>query len=267
MALPRLLKPFLDSGVFTKADAERAVGKGRAENGVKYLRKTGYVHVVRKGLYALDAERTGVVPDKYVLASKIQPEGVLSYHTALELLGVAHSAFYDTLYVSAKKRVRPFTYAHLEYRTVPAPEAWLAPAMQRKVKRAGETLRAAAPELALVQCVDRLHYAGGLDEVVHSVEGFRSLDWGKVEALVAALGASGGERRAYGQAALASKVGFLAERYASRWHTPPQFLDAMRARVGKGATYFGTTRKQGSRWVAAWRLAVPRTFRAREEHG
>jgi len=249
MSLPRLMKEFHAPGCFTLDEAEAFLGAERAREHVSYLRRQGYIETVRRGLYAFVPETTGVLPDRYLIASKASPEAHLSHHTALELLGVAQTTFMGELYLSVPSRMAGFS--HEGIRVNPILSTRPVEEYLTTVKRGGQDLRVSGRELTLVECLDRLGYAGGLEEVLRSVEGFSGLDWDRLEALI-----EPGEG-AYGKASLNAKVGFVVERYAQRWHPPKDLLDRLAGRTGKGVVYLGTMRGRGGRWVARWRVIVP----------
>lgn len=249
MPLPRIVGEFQAAGCFTLAEAEAILGPARAREHVRYLRKRGYIETVRRGLYALVPETTGVLPDRYLVASKVSPEAYLSHHTALELLGVAQNTFVSELYVSVPTRLAPFSYGGSRVNPVVSDR----PVGEHiaTVKRGGQDLRVSSRELTLVECLDRPGYAGGLEEVLRSVEGFSGLDWDRLEALI-----EPGEGP-YGKASLNAKVGFVVEMHSRRWHPPEALLRRLADRVGRGVVYLGTAGGRGGRWVPRWRLVVP----------
>jgi predicted transcriptional regulator of viral defense system len=251
MPLPHLAKEFLAPGCFTLHEAEAVLGAKRAREQVRYLLKQGYAETVRRGLYVLVPERTGVMPDRYVLASKVSPEAYLSHHTALEVLGIAQTTFAGTLYVTVPTRVASFAYGGTTVRPIVSTRPVQAHGLLARVKRGGQDLMVSGRELTLVQCLDRPQYAGGLEEVLRSVEGFSSLDWDRLELLLEPPSGP------FSKAALNAKVGFVVERNASRWRPPPEFLDRLAQRTGKGINYLGTSRGRGGRWVPRWRVIVP----------
>ena len=61
---------------------------------LKYYLKAGRLKPVSRGVYAVvppEASIDQFQPDPILVAVVVQPDGVLSHHSALELLGVAHS--------------------------------------------------------------------------------------------------------------------------------------------------------------------------------
>ena len=251
MPLPRLVKEFQAPGCFTLQEAESLMGATKAREHVRYLLKQGYIETVRRSLYALVPELAGALPDRYVLASKARQGSYLSHHTALELLGVAQATFAGALYITVPTRVAPFAFRGAMVRPVVSSRPIRDTGLVVKIKRGGQDLRVSGRELTLVQCLDRPRYAGGLGEVLDSVEGFSGLDWDRLEALI------GPPDGPYPKASLNAKVGFVVERNSSRWHPPEGFLAGLEERTGKGVHYLGTSRGRGGRWVPRWRVIVP----------
>lgn len=252
MALPRLVRAFRDEGCFTLDEALRVTGTDRASTlkEIDYLRRSGYVESIRQELYALrpDGPAAGPAPDPYVVASKVTRPYLLGYHTALELHGVAQSAFHDALYVLSPARFRPFAFDGLRYRRVRCDVDALAFAV-RNVKRSGTDVRVADPELTVVQCADRPRYAGGFDEVVDSTGSLPYLDWDHLLRLL----------EVHGKTVLYRKVGYLVDHHRDRWQPPSEVLDALAGRLGEGSTYFGTAPHRGGRLVPDWQVIVPGT--------
>jgi predicted transcriptional regulator of viral defense system len=249
MGLPQLLREFHAPGCFTLEEAEGSMGAERAREHVRYLRAQGYIETVRRGLYAFVPGRTGAIPDRYLLASKVSTAAYLSHHTALELLGVAQTTFVGQLYVSVPSRMTSFS--HGGTRVDPVISRVQVDAFLTVVKRGGQDLRVSGRELTLVECLDRLDRAGGLEELMRSVEGFSGLDWDRLEALLSLADGP------YGKATLNGKVGFVCERFQDRWRPPEELLERLSGRVGKGVTYLGTERGGGGRWSPRWRVIVP----------
>jgi predicted transcriptional regulator of viral defense system len=249
MALPRLLREFHAPGCFTLDEAEAVLGANRAREHVKYLRKRGYIRTVRRGLFALVPETTGVLPDRYLIACKAYASAYLSHHSALEVLGVAQTIFLDRLYVTVPTRVTPFTHDGTRVHPVVSAERY--EGFLTTVKRGGQDLRVSGRELTLVQCLDRPALAGGLEELMRSVEGFSGLDWDRLEALLTQ------DEETYAKATLNAKVGFVVERFSDRWHPPGDLLERLADRTGKGVTYLGVDRGGGGRWTPRWRVIVP----------
>lgn len=256
MARPRLVQAFADSACFTldEAVAELRHDRAAVRKEIEYLRRTGYVTLVRRGLYAMEPAKAGTAPvDRFVLASKLTEPHLLGYHSALELHGVAESASYNEVYVCAEGWFEPVEYRQTLFRSV-GTDRRLIDQGATTVKRSGLTLPVACRELALLQCAGRLEYAGGLSELLNSVAGFPYLKWERLLELLDLID----------KTVLYRKTGFLVDHHADRWRPPSDLLDRIKSKTGRGATYFGIRPNEGGVHVAGWNVIVPAEFAQRD---
>lgn len=258
VSLPRLIEMFADPSCFTSKEAATALGKTptAVRNDIKYLIRAGYVSTVRKGLYAFDPGKTGRAADRYVLASKLAAPSLLSYHTALELHGVAQSALWNVVYVGTPGRFEGFEYGESTFKPVFVPTP-LMDLGAEPMTHGGVTIHVACRELAILQCADRLAYAGGFEELLKSIEGFAYLNWTRLTSLLAV----------YRKAALYRKTGFIVEQFADRWKPPADLFARLHAKKGKGLTYFGAAPRQGGELLSRWQLILPKDWKAVLEIG
>ncbi|MHA1927159.1 MAG: type IV toxin-antitoxin system AbiEi family antitoxin domain-containing protein, partial [Candidatus Thorarchaeota archaeon] len=85
------------------------------------LRSEDKIRSIRRGLYhVVSPSNNKDTPDLFLIASKIQPNSFLGFHTALEFYGVSHSVYYNESYVCGpeKNRFRPFTIHGIKIRPV-----------------------------------------------------------------------------------------------------------------------------------------------------
>lgn len=245
--------------VFTVAEAAREAGltKRATHRRLSYLTTAGYFTKVRRGLYAVRPLEDRARPEPtnpYLIACRLTGPYVLSHHTALEVHGVAHSAF-NLVCVSTPRRFRPFTHEGLRYRPVLTPTRELVAARQvRRIE--DQEVQVASPAWALVQCVRRPDLAGGVEETMRSVEGFSALR--AAEVLRAA--------RLVAQRSLFNRLGFVLSRFAERWDVTPSVLKAFTARRSTFVGYFGTHPGR-ARYVREWRLMVPASVAEATDRG
>lgn len=67
-----------------------------------------------------DQSRDDVMVDPYLIAGKATDDAIISYHSALELMGVAYSSFGQLTYVT-KQKSKPFACEGYWYQSVTAP--------------------------------------------------------------------------------------------------------------------------------------------------
>lgn len=148
---------------------------------LKYHPRAGTLNLVTRGVYAVvphgvSADR--FQPDPVLVASALRPDGVFSHHSALELLGVAHSAWTQcTLYVEQRRRPLRLDGATILFLERPGPTRSAAGEQlgTQRVERKGRLLRTTGPERTLVEGFRRPALAGGLEESVRSASGFSTL--------------------------------------------------------------------------------------------
>src|SRR5438093_6115655 len=90
--------PFPRRPVFTLDDLARSGPEPRAREAarerVKYHVARGRLKVVSHGVYATvppEVDPDSFTPDRYLVAAAVRNDAVVGHHSALELLGVAHS--------------------------------------------------------------------------------------------------------------------------------------------------------------------------------
>src|SRR5713101_7432848 len=169
------LEAFLQTHpVFTLRQFRELVGRratpASTQARIKYHLGRGRLRLVEKGLYAVvppGVEAKRFTPDRFLVAAALREDAVLAYHSALELLGHAHSVYRDTLYLTARRR-KDLRLGDGRVRAVLHPP----PLRSRKEEgygvetreRLGVKLRVTGPERTLVDCLATPRYAGGLEE-------------------------------------------------------------------------------------------------------
>ena len=245
--------------VFTGEElAEHLSTSGRAgartqESLVAYHTKTGRLVRVRRGLFAVippEADSNTYPIDPYLISSRLTPDSVLSYHTALELHGRAYSVWQHLTYL-ASRPVEPLTFRSQVYRGARFPEALVRLGKEHfdvsTLERAGMSLRVTSLERTLVDVLDRPRLAGGWEEVWRSLESVEFFDLDKVVEYVLLLG----------NATTASKVGFYLDQRREALMEEESHLTALRNQRPKQPHYVDRSRGRDGRLVTEWNLVVP----------
>ncbi len=220
-------------------------------------RRDGRLCAVRRGVYLrLDPGQKPAEAsvDALALASRLAPDAVLAYHTALEALGHAQSPF-ERLYFTTWSKTRALRFHGRQYVPVRPRERLFhaEDAFDVKLERAGLEVRVTSLERTLVDVLDRPDLAGGMEEV------WRSL--GSVEALDFAALARYAELVA--RPLLTARLGYVLEAHARRWLSPPRLLTALEEKRPAGPVYLD--RRQPGRLVRRWNLVVPPDMTPSEE--
>lgn len=247
--------------VFTTAEFRSALPARTSSSAVlnRLLKahRRGYAERVTRGLYVSRvAAPPGRLPDPLLIASKLAPDCVVAYHSALEAHGVAHSPFRQVTFLSTHT---PFKLVYRDHEFLglrPASPLVTDEAWRRftvALRRGDSLITVTSRERTLVDCLAHLDRAGGLEEVLRSVGGFPSLDVHGVLAYVESLHSPG----------CAAKVGWVLSADPDLWRVTSAELEALRSLIGKGP-YFLASRDQAKTFVPEWRLYVPAGLDARE---
>jgi predicted transcriptional regulator of viral defense system len=244
--------------VFTLDALEAAMGAGRsrktAQSWVKYHLGTGRLAAVERAVYA--AVPPGVdsnhwYPDPFLAASAVRPDGVFAYHSALQLLGAAHSEWNRVIILTTRRR-RPIRLgtSTLDFSPHPVPLATAGKERMgvRELQYRVKTVTTTGPERTLVDGFRQPRSVGGLEELVESAAGFVGLDFRLLEEVLAA----------YGQKALWAAVGWFLERYQQTFYVPDAFLEKLERNRPASPHYLPRrTRGSGGVMVKRWHVVLP----------
>lgn len=247
----KLAADFLAQRVFTSDEVKARYGLSdhAAWQLVLYAKRRGQIGSVRKGLYFVvppGNDPAAYRPDPYLVAAKAAPAGVLAYHAALDLHGVAHSAFHEVAVAVTTWR-RPFPVGDIGIRFVVAPTDFGFQTLSRE----GVPINVTDRERTLVDGCDRPHYAGGLEELLRSVEGFVSVDHSRALDYV----------RRYPRKSVAAKVGWVLDRFEAQWGFPHAIRQELQTLRPRGAVIFEPSPRK--RLAGEWGVLIPRSLEAR----
>jgi predicted transcriptional regulator of viral defense system len=245
----KLYRAFLTDGFFTTKEARSIMpNKFTCMHTLQHLLETKQIAKVRRGLYEIiPTENIGKqkpVADKFLLARKIVEPYCFAYHTALELHGVANSAFYNTVYVASPRQFRGFTYDGTDFKWIPRKQFT---GSESVVWRASH-VRVTDRERTVVDCLDRVDLAGGFEELYKSLLSMRNLNPQRLREYA----------RMAGKKVLFHKLGFFLSlpRIRTDWSVDEVELARIREELSHRIFYFETSKGQG-RLNKEWKLIVP----------
>lgn len=241
----RLASSFLAQRVFTldEVKTRHALSDNAAWHAVLYAKRRGEVGAVRKGLYYVvppGADAATYRPDPYLVATRAAPNGVLVYHAALDLHGVAYSAFNEVA-VAVPTWKRGFSFGGVRVRFVEAPTAFGV----QKMTREGSEVLVTDRERTVVDGCDRPGHMGGLDEFLRSLANFPSIDHARVLRYI----------RRYGRKSLAAKVGWMLSRFRQQWGFPEDIENALQSLRPRGKVVLEPAQRR--RLDSEWGVLYP----------
>jgi len=230
--------------VITTMDVFRFLkDKHKSADYLTNLREKGFVQRIRRGVYAIlppDAVGGSFLPDKFLIAGKLRDRYYVSHHSALELHGVAESTF-SVVYISSPSYQSPFTYQGITYKIVTTKHFF----GMKKIQYKGEKLLVSDLEKTVLDCIRRIKYAGGLEELMKSLSNIPHLDYNKLWRYLKKID----------EKALYHKTGFILETLK---RTPESFLNRIKGGMGKRVCYlYG---EKNCVYNREWNLMVPKNL-------
>jgi predicted transcriptional regulator of viral defense system len=248
--ISKLYRAFMNDGFFTSEEALSIIpNKFTCKNTIEHLLEARQIVKVRRGLYEIvpleQINRPKAAADKLLLARKIVSPYCFAYHTALEIHGVANSAFYNTVYVTSPRQFRNFSYDGVDFKWIPRKQLTGSEITVWAAVRIHVTDR----ERTIVDCIDRIDLAGGFEEFYKSVLSIRNVKFSKLYEY-----AKTGNKKV-----LFHKLGFFLSLPSIRdgWSVDDDGLRQIRENLSSKIFYFMTSKGQG-RLINEWNLIVPK---------
>lgn len=248
---------FATHPVFTRDEFSVALADGKkALSGTidshlgAYLR-AGRIGRIKRGVFfsVRPGEAVANAPVDFLLvASRLAPDAVLGYHTALEAHGYAQSVFERLLFLTQHK-VKTVTFRRRAFVPVAQPQVLqrkrLSNTLTVELERRGLAYRVTSVERTAVDVLDRPDLAGGLEEVWRSLAAIPLLD---LRVLVDYV-------RLRNLATLAAKVGLFLERHKDHFSVPARVLEELQSLRPRAPHYLD--RSARGKLVPTWNLIVP----------
>ncbi len=229
-----------------------AVGPAAVTARLSYYSRIGRIRSIARSIYAvvphgLSAE--ALRPDPFLVAVAARPGAIFSHHSALELLGAAHSMWSTCTLYGAGARLS-LALNGTRIRVVPHPtvltrrgEVELG---TRKVERRGLMMSTTGPERTLVEGFRQPSLVGGVTELVASAGGFAALDF---DLLITVL-----DWYAIGR--LWAAVGWFLQTHAPAFAVTQENLDRLERHRPKSPRYL-VHGSRGGTLLPRWNLVLP----------
>jgi hypothetical protein len=239
-----------------KVAGQTVAVRGAVRDRLKHHLKTGRIRSVARGVYAVvppshqrAANSDSFVPDPFLVALAVRSDAIFSHHSALELLGAAHSAWSVCTAFTASRRVTlrlPGATVRIFPHPTPLARSDKRELGTRRVERRAHLLRVTGPERTLVEGFRQPDLVGGVTELVASAAGFATLD---VDLLATVL-------ECYALRRLWAAVGWFLEVHAQAFGVAGADLDRFERHRPKAPIYL-VRGARGGALVARWNLVLP----------
>lgn len=217
---------------------------------LKYYLRTGRVKQVRKGLYLSTPPGRPSVADPYLICSKMAPDAVLAYHTAMQFHGKVYTVRNDYVCCS-RSRVHSFEYEGQTFKATLFPRSLTGRGQEmfavEQAESQRETLHVTSLERTMVDMLQRPELSGGWEEVWRSLEMAEYYYLDRVVQYVELLD----------NATTAAKVGFFLDQHREQLMVDPSHLKRLKTLSPKSPHYIERSYKGSNRFFPDWNLVVP----------
>ena len=230
---------------------DRFENKKQFSNWIALKLKSNTYKKIRNNLYALvDPSTNDIYSTKFEIASKISHTSFVCYHSALEYYGLANQVFGDVL-VGSLTRFNNFVFNDDEF-------------IYKSVKNVkfvndvvSEGIRVSSLEKTIIDCIDDMDLAGGIEEVLNALEQIKYVNESKVLDIL----------RDTDKMFLYQKVGFLFEIYNSQLGLSNDFFLECKSHISKKINYFMRYEFKDTELDKKWNLIVPKDIKSRINGG
>lgn len=220
---------------------------------LNYHENAGNILRIRRGFYATvpkNSTQSTHRVNPYLVAGRIVADSVLSYHTALDLHGFAHSVFYQ-FYFFTQKSIRQFIFQDSSFRAMKIPKSLSIKQAENfaviDVNREGLNVRTTTLERTLVDMLDRPEYSGGWEEIWLSFAAVPLLNVEQVVQYALLLS----------NATTIAKVGFFLETHCEQFKVEEQYLQQLEKHKPLQKNYLERSRRATGKLIKRWNLIIP----------
>lgn len=250
--MKKYLEQFHNLKLFHLKDIVAIVGNERAAKELlRNYRKQNLICQIRRDLYTVTDLATKVYnATKFEIGSCITPTSYLSYHTSLEYHGIAHQLFYD-LYISSKQRFTNFEFDDIHYLFCHSSVSLgvYSPAMDSLV-------HVTDLERTVIDCMDRIDRAGGIEEFIHCLSLITYLDEEKLLAYLLE----------YNKTVIYQKTGFILSYFRQTMRISDAFISFCQTKINNSIRYL-TTPEESPTYFSEWKLYAPENILSYLEQG
>lgn len=207
--------------------------------------KSQDIKKVRNGLYVVVDAAGYVSSSKFEIASKISSNSFVAYHSALEYYGVANQVFGDIIVCSSTK-FNNFEFENIEYINK------ITKNYVEIIDAVSTGVRVSSLERTIIDCIDDVNLAGGIEEVLNALEQIKVLDEEKLLSVLSS----------YNQVLLFQKVGYILEHYKEQLNLSDDFFKFCQSKLTNQVKYFLQEDYKDLGFNAKWKLMVPKNLKS-----
>ena len=236
-----LEKKILKSSLIKTEDI-LGVEKRTLQNKMQSLVSNGKVVKIKNGLYAMvNPLDNDIYANKFEIATSMYEDAYIVYHTALEYYGLSNQIYnlvqVATKHIERKREFRGYTFEFHDLKT----QKYVDDIYQNSL------IRVTSIERTIVDCLNRIRMAGGIEEVSMAIRSITYIDEKKLLDVL----------ETYNLNKLYNKVGYVLSEINSSL-VSKDFLNICKERLSKKIVDMRENKKLSSTINKEWNIIVPK---------
>lgn len=211
--------------------------------------KLGKIKKIRNGLY-VSIDQAGVINStKFEIASKISPNSFVAFHSALEYYGL--NQVFNNMVVGSSTKFNDFEFDGIEYNLKNVQN------YEQVNYIESAKVRITTLERTIIDCIDNIELAGGIEEILNALQQIKALDETK---LLDAL-------KSYDKVLLYQKAGFILEQFKEELMLSDYFFCECQSHLTNQVKYFLQDEFKNIGYNSKWKIMAPINIKARINGG
>ena len=212
--------------------------------------KLGKIKKIRNGLY-VSIDQTGIINStKFEIASKISPDSFVAFHSALEYYGIANQVF-NNMVVGSSTKFNAFEFDGIEYNLK------IIKNYEQVNYIESAKVRITSLERTIIDCIDNIELAGGIEEVLNALQQIKTLEEIKLLDVL----------KSYDKVLLYQKVGFILEQFKDELMLSDYFFCECKSHLTNQVKYFLQDEFKNIEYNSKWKIMAPINIKTRINGG
>ncbi len=211
-------------------------------NSIKFKR----IKKIRNGLYVSIDRQGNMNTNKFEIASKISDDSFISYHAGLEYYGIANQVFSE-LTIGSSTKFNTFIFDGETY------SCKVIKNYEQVTYIPQSQVRVASLERTIIDCIDNINLAGGIEEVLNALDQIKFIDESKLLLVL----------KSYNRVLLYQKVGFILEQFKEELSLSEKFFEECQKHLTNQVKYFLEDEYDSISYNSKWKLMAPINLKSR----
>ena len=201
----------------------------------------GYIKRVKKNFYvAMDIVNLTPVCNKYQIATQLGQSHYIAYHSAIEYYGFQNQVFNEIVYCG-NKRINDFDFENITYHYVQSK-------CDLQIEKKYDGVRVTSLERTIVDCIDQMDLAGGIEEIYRVLDSIHSINENKLIEIL----------DDYQKKVLYQRTGFILENFKEQLNISDLTFHYLHSKIGNSKCYLNSSKKIDNLiYDKTWNICVP----------